>query len=380
MTGDILFLAHRLPYPPDRGDRIRSWHVLNALAKIAPVHVCALLDEDGDRVHIPAVKRVAASVTVERRRKSKAEAIAEAVLTGVPASVAMFRQAKLMKSVQQLAAKVSTIYAFSGQMAAYVPKTFGGRFIMDFVDLDSEKFTALGGFSHKFEARRLLAWETAAARRATSSLLVSQAEVDLFEQRTGESGSVLENGVDLQYFSPDSAIAQKTGHPLIIFTGQMNYRPNVVGAMTFATDVLPRIASIVPDVTFAIAGRNPARALRALAGPNIVVTGSVPDTRPWLAAADIVVAPLSLARGIQNKVLEGMAMARPLVVSRAAATGIDAIDGKHFVVDDDPAAAIVALLKDKERAAELGVRARARMVERYDWTRQMAPLAGYLGQ
>ena len=376
--GDIAFLAHRLPYPPDRGDRIRSWHVLKALAKRAPVHVFALIDDEADRIHVSVVESIAESVTVVRRSKSKLVAVAEALATGGSASVAAFRDKDLMAAVTARLPSVDTVYAFSSQMAAYVPEDFTGRFVMDFVDVDSAKFAAMG-FAGREEAKRLLAWEIATAKCANVSLFVSDAEAALFESATGLPAHVMGNGIDLDHFAPDAVAAIDTPQPLIVFTGQMDYAPNVDAVTRFARQTLPNIQSAIPDARFAIVGRAPTAAVKALARTSVIVTGEVPDTRPWLAAASVVVAPLRIARGVQNKILEAMAMGRPCVVSANAAQGIDAADGRDFLIADDATDAVIALLHDGRRATAIGRAARVRMVASYSWNAQLAPLAGYVG-
>ncbi|MEP6785073.1 MAG: TIGR03087 family PEP-CTERM/XrtA system glycosyltransferase [Sphingomonadales bacterium] len=385
MSKDILFLAHRLPWPPDRGDRIRSWHMLEALAKLRPVHVIAPLDAAGDVKHIAHVETVAASVSTAVRTRSKGVAVAQALLTGQAASVALFAVPALIRRAAALVAsgQVGTIVAFSGQMAQYVPQDRGqARFIMDFVDLDSAKFAQQGagargllGIALRREARRLLDFEIATAKRADASLFVSDAEATLFTNKTNLPAQVIENGVDAEKFSPDAVTPVEAPHPLIVFTGQMDYAPNVEAVTGFVRDVLPQL----PGATFAIVGRGPTRAVKALAGERVIVTGEVPDTRPWLAAADVVVAPLSLARGIQNKVLEAMAMAKPVVASPAAAEGIDVVRGAELLVADDTveqARVIAALLADRDRARTIGAAARARVQARYSWEARLAPLAG----
>ena len=373
--GDIAFLAHRLPYPPDRGDRIRSWHVLNALARLAPVHVFAMIDQEADRVHVAEVRKVAASVTVMRRQKAKSQATVEALLTGQSASVLAFTDRALMAAVAAILPSVETVYAFSSQMAAYVPDSFAGRFVMDFVDMDSAKFDSMG-FAWRQEAKRLRAWEIATAKRADVSLFVSDAEAALFTRKTGLAAQVMGNGIDLAHFAPDVVAPTDAPAPLIVFTGQMDYPPNVEAVTTFAKDALPLIVKAVPDAVFAIVGRAPTIAIKSLAARKAIVTGEVPDTRPWLAAASVVVAPLRIARGVQNKVLEAMAMGKACVVSSGAATGIDAIDGEDFIVSDDPAAAVIAFLRTPGLSGAIGKNARAKMVARYSWEMQLAHLAG----
>jgi glycosyltransferase involved in cell wall biosynthesis len=162
----------------------------------------------------------------------------------------------------------------------------------------------------------------------------------------------------------------------------MDYQPNVDAVTHFARESLPALRQQVKAASFAIVGRAPTREVLALeAIPGVLVTGEVPDTRPWLAAADVVVAPLKLARGVQNKLLEAMAMAKPIVASSAAAQGIDAQDGQHLLVADGApatATAVTALLRDPARRSALGMAARERMIARYGWDATMAPLAKML--
>ncbi len=358
--------------------------MLEALAKLRPVHVITPLDDAADRQHIARVREVATSVTCAVRPASKGLAVARALLTGLPASVALFALPSLRAHVAGLLrhGNIGTVFAYSGQMAHYVPRHPGARFVMDFVDMDSAKFAQqattargiLAPLALRTEAQRLLAFETATARRADASLFVSRAEADLFTTATGIAAQVVENGVDLVRFAPGAVEPVDAPHPLIVFTGQMDYAPNAEAVAGFVRDVLPSL----PDATFAIVGRAPTAAVRALAAPNVIVTGEVADTRPWLAAADVVVAPLTLARGIQNKVLEAMAMGKAVVASPAAAEGIDAEAGRELLVAESPAAqaaTIGALLTDPLHARAVGTAARDRMVARYSWASRLASLA-----
>ncbi len=376
--GGIAFLAHRLPYPPDRGDRIRSWHVLKALAKREPVHVFALIDQEADRAHVETVEKIAASVTVIHRRKSKTAAIVEALRTGKSASVLAFVDKELHAAVATALPSLERVYAFSSQMAAYVPENFEGRFVMDFVDMDSAKFEAMG-WAGRQEARRLHAWEIAAGQRADLSLFVSEPEAELFTRKTGLPAQVMGNGIDFAHFAPDAVTPAVSPGPLIVFTGQMDYGPNVDAVTSFTRTTLPRILTAVPDAIFAIVGHAPTRAVRSLAGPHVIVSGDVPDTRPWLAAASVVVAPLRIARGVQNKVLEAMAMEKACVVSSGAAMGIEAIDGRALIVSDNAAAAVVQLLQNRELAASIGKNARATVINSYSWDTRLARLPEFLG-
>ncbi len=392
MNGEILFLAHRAPYPPDRGDRIRSWNIVKALFGMAPVHVLALDDAtEGTAIANSPLASAAASLSLHPP-PARLAALTRALASGRPASVEAFRSASLRTAFGHLLATrpIAAIYAYSGQMAQYVPPLSGVRFVMDFVDVDSAKFAQYGeagglsGIANRIEARRLRAFECATAMRADACLFVSEAEAALFRRRTGIGGDtvrVLENGVDCRHFSPDfmPGPVDVPGSPLIVFTGQMDYRPNEEAMRGFVRHQLPAIRAIHPNATLAIVGRNPSLETRLLARqPGVIVTGAVPDTRDWLALADLVVAPLSLARGVQNKVLEAMAMGRAVVASPAAAEGIDAEHGRELVVADGAGAAI-ALLQDDERRAAIGLAARRRIEARYGWDRQLAVLPAIMG-
>ncbi|WP_447764023.1 TIGR03087 family PEP-CTERM/XrtA system glycosyltransferase [Sphingopyxis panaciterrae] len=396
---EILFLVHRAPWPPDRGDRIRSWHMFEALAKLAPVHVAALADNAGDAA--AAYEKMAPlckSLTIEVRNVSQPLALAQAVLRGEPVSNRLFWNAALAEHVGALLAlgTVSHIVAFSGQMAQYLPTGFDGPVIMDFVDVDSAKFATYAEqdsrqplhWVHGREARKLGAYEAKVARNVDASLFVSEAEAALFRAQSGlgaDKVHAVENGIDTAKFDPAlvrEPVATGEG-PLAVFTGQMDYRPNIDAVHRFAADILPLIRKAHPAARFAIVGRAPTDEVRVLEKlPGVTVTGEVPDVRPWLAAADAVVAPLLLARGIQNKLLEAMAMARPVVASAAAAEGIDAEPGAHLLVADDAqamAAAVCALFDDPAAAAKMGGAARERMIARYDWDARLAPLGSLLG-
>lgn len=386
---ELLFLAHRAPFPPDRGDKIRSYHVLRYLMARARVHLVAFGESEADFDVPTDVAAGLASCTIVQRRKPQAVAAVEALARGAPVSLTAFASRSMWAAVARVLAerRIDGIYCFSGQMAQYLPRDV--PVVMDFVDVDSAKFAGFaesGSLPMRWmmrrEARLLGAFERRVASRARASVFVSRAEADLF-RAGGAEGRIeaVENGIDAGTF--DAALIDGKGavqRPLVVFTGQMDYRPNIEAVTWFVRDVLPLLHARYPGLRFAIVGRAPAPAVQALASDQVIVTGAVDDVRPWLAAADVCVAPLKLARGIQNKVLEAMAMARPVVASVAAAEGIDH-GGTLRVADDgaDHAGAILALLDDPDAAAALGAAARARVVARYDWDARLAPLDALLG-
>lgn len=385
---DLLFLAHRAPFPPDRGDKIRSYHLLRHLARSWRVHLAAFVEEEDETVVREGLAPFAASIALVRRTKGRLRAACEALATGRPISLTAFDSPALQQAVNDsiTAHAIGTAFVFSSQMAHYVDG-FAGRIVMDFVDVDSAKFAAYADAARgpmrwmmRREARLLLAHDARVARRAEASLFVSEAEAALFRRRTdGARIHAIENGIDTEHYDPAIA-AERAPHPLIVFTGQMDYRPNIDAVTAFAEKTLPVIRVGHPSAHFAIVGRNPGAAVRALADRDgVIVTGEVADVRPWLGAADIVVAPLTLARGVQNKVLEAMAMARPVVASPQAAEGIDH-DGTIRVADQrGQARAVLDLLADRAAAEALGEAARARVIARYGWDACLAPLAELMG-
>ncbi|MBX9663515.1 TIGR03087 family PEP-CTERM/XrtA system glycosyltransferase [Novosphingobium sp.] len=391
---EVLFLAHRVPFPPDRGDKIRSNHLLRRIAEMAPVHVGALADDAADLAQESAVAAIATSHCIVRRSAPLPLAALAALGQGLPVSLAAFASAKLQRWVHHVleTRPISAIFVFSGQMAQYVPGAFRGRVVMDFVDVDSAKFEAYaqtGALPRRLlyarEARLLRRFEEMTARRATTSLFVSREERALFESRLSGSARpdvrALGNGIDTELFDPAAVVPAPElagGGPNIVFTGQMDYPPNITAVELFAHEVMPRIRAVHPEARFAIVGRAPTAAVRALEGVGgTLVTGAVPDVRPWLAGADLVTAPLLIARGVQNKVLEAMAMARPVLLTPAAATGISAADGEHFALAEAPLALAdraLALLADQAAAHAMGLAARRFVIAECGWDRVLAPL------
>jgi sugar transferase (PEP-CTERM/EpsH1 system associated) len=399
---EILFLAHRIPFPPNRGDKMRSWHVLRHLGRYAKVHLGAFADDAADAAHLDALREAMGGSLgesyIEPRHRKRTWPL-RALLRNQPAAVAAFHGGGMEDFARAILARppVEAVFAFSIQMAQFVPAGARQRFVMDFVDFDSAKYADYAAANRSpfklillREARRLRAYEREVARRADVGLFVSEAEAGLFREKVDTNGAdirALSNGIDLDFYDPGAAFPPLDPPPgpgpWIVFTGQMDYQPNVEGVRAFARDVMPLVRASRPDARFAIVGRSPTAAVRELEGSDgILVTGEVPDVRPWLAAADLVVAPLAIARGVQNKVLEAMAMARPVIASTGAFEGIDAAPGRDLLVADGARAqaeAVLALLGDGDRARALGRAARARMIDGYSWDARLGPLAAMLG-
>lgn len=399
--GEILFLCHRIPFPPDRGDKIRSHHLLKALVALAPVHVATFFDDEQDRLSEPELAALAASHCLVRRAKSLPVAGIEALATGKPISLTAFRDRRLERYVRTVIARhdISTIVLFSGQMGQYVPEDFRGRLVSDLVDVDSAKFDAYAARSawprswiERREARLLRAEEARIVGTSRATLLVSEAEAELLRSRLPAGSPVarvrgMGNGIDSDAFDPAGVAPEprmlEMGWPRLIFTGQMDYAPNVEAVLRAIDRIMPQVRAAYPQATLHVVGRNPVSALQARHGRDgIAVWGRVDDIRPWLAAADIALVPLEIARGVQNKVLEAMAMRLPVVLSSGAATGIDARGGRDFLVADsdaDLADAVIALARDAAQAGEMGTAARDWIVAHASWQAALADLPELVG-
>ena len=386
---DILFLAHRIPYPPDKGDKIRAYNVLRHLAARYRVHLATFIDAPEDVARVPQLERICASVVWQKLsvRRARLRSLA-GLLNGAPLTQFYFGDRRLRAAVEQLVAahQPAFVYVFSSAMAPYVPDRRGARVILDMVDVDSEKWRQYAETSsaparavYRREGRTLLALERRAAARADAVLLVSRAEAELFTSLAPEAAARTHhvgNGVDVAYFDPSRAFANPLdARPALVFTGAMSYRPNVEAMEWFVEHVMPRLRTRATPPCLWIVGSNPSRAVLALAGPDIRVTGRVPDVRPYLRYAQVAVAPLQIGRGIQNKVLEAMAMGVPVVATPQAREGIDACTDGELLTATTPAdfAAAIGSVLDGD-AGPIGARARARVARDYGWDASLAEL------
>jgi sugar transferase (PEP-CTERM/EpsH1 system associated) len=379
----LLFLSHRVPYPPEKGEKIRAWHILQHLAQRYAVHLGCLHDDPADAQHIPFLRSICADLCCVplAPRRAKLRSLAR-LGSGSALTLGYFEDGALRRWVESTlrAARPRRVFVFSSGMADYVRDYGAGIRILDMVDVDSDKWrqyaeTSIWPFSAIYarEHRTLLAFERSCARAFDATLLVSPVETALFRSLAPEAAGrihTVTNGVDIDYFDPRRECANPyPGAPAIVFTGAMDYWPNIEGVTWFATAILPRLRARRSDLAFFIVGINPAPAVRRLAGlPGVTVTGRVADILPYLRHAAAVVAPLRIARGTQNKVLEAMAMARPVIATREAAQGITAAEGQDFLVAgtaEDFAAQVETVLAGG--APDLGHRARERILRDHRW-------------
>jgi sugar transferase (PEP-CTERM/EpsH1 system associated) len=392
----LLYLVHRMPYPPDKGDKVRSFHLLKQLLANHQVFLGTFVDDEQDLQHIDTLRALCADVHVVRLQPTAARLRSLGALLGDQAmTLRYYANASMSEWVTRTAREqsIDTAVVFSSSMAQYVEHIDGLRMVVDFVDVDSAKWSQYAlarpwplSWLFRREGGRLLAYERQTALRARRSFFVTDNETQLFRGLAPECAGVIEamgNGVDAEFFAPVAGRASpfRGDETPIVFTGAMDYWPNIDAVEWFARDVLPALRQSRPALRFHIVGRSPSARVKALASDAVSVTGTVPDVRPYLQHAAVVVAPLRLARGIQNKVLEAMAMGRPVV---ASATCVQPIDARHgidllaAVESADFVREIEALLGDGQRAAAVGAAGRQRVLERYSWAAHLSGIEPHL--
>ena len=385
---NILYLVHRLPYPPNKGDKVRSYHLLRHLQQTHRVFLGTFIDDPEDEQHLPALRALCPDLHIVHLHPRAAKVRSLAGLAhGEPLTLAYYRCASLQAWVRRTAAQhpLQASVVFSSAMAPYA-QTLAPQvpMLVDFVDVDSAKWSQYAtnhrwplSWLYRREGRTLLAFERAVAAQAQRSFFVTEQEVALFLRSAPECAPTVQalcNGVDADFFAPEVARANPfpDGILPLVFTGAMDYWPNIDGVTWFANEVLPLLLARWPRLHFYIVGRNPPPPVRALAGAAVTVTGTVADVRPYLQHAAAVVAPLRVARGIQNKMLEAMAMARPVITvpDCAAAIGADTDGSQGVLRADTPAAfeqALHTLLDAPDHAAVLGAAARQHVLQHFSW-------------
>jgi len=385
----ILFLSQRVPYPPNRGDKITTWRLIERMARAHTVEVVAFAHDEADEVAVKHLldKGFDTSFVEHRALPAKLRSL-PLLFTRRPLTLGYYGSKELQAEVDRRIGRADLAYAYSSSMGAFLLKHATPR-VMHFAELDSDKWRQYaersgppGRWIYRREAQTLLSFERELAAGSRTSVLCTRLEEEIFRRAIpGARTEVLRNGVDLEHFRPDPDYAEPGR---IVFTGVMDYLPNVDGCQWFTRRVFLRLLKDYGDASFDIVGASPAPEVQELARyPNVRVTGFVPDTRTWLREASVAVAPLRIARGIQNKVLEAMAMGLPVVGTTGATQGVEGEPGRHFLVADDEDAfhaALKGLLDAPEEARALGARARAFVEERFDWERCLAPLDGLLAE
>ncbi len=388
----ILFVCHRLPYPPRRGGKIRPFNIIKHFTDAGhSVTVASLARSVGELDEGRDLSKYCAEVIVERVSNPAATLRMIARLpTPTPSSMGYFFSRELKRRIDSLLARQTfdLTMVHCSSVAPYVAAAEGPK-VLDFGDMDSQKWLLYA--SHRalplsagywLEGRKLERAEKELARRFDLCTCTTLAELDTLRgYSTGVATDWFPNGVDAEYFKPAGS-----GYDAdeVCFVGRMDYYPNQQAVQWFCQDVLPLIRERRPQTKFKIVGAAPSPAILALGKrPGVAVTGTVKDVRPLVQGAALTVAPLKIARGTQNKILESMAMGVPVVSSVAASRGVDAEPGKHILTADAPrdfAAAVLRVLDQPDERRRFAEAGRERVLTNHSWPASMQRFDGIVAR
>jgi polysaccharide biosynthesis protein PslH len=388
---NILYLVHRAPHPPDKGDRIRSFHLLKHLSSLGRVHLAAFADEQVSESSLQALDQLAARIEIIPVGRARWLKAAFSLLHGESASEGLFSCHRLTATLRRWVSEThfDVAVAFCSSMAPHLAGLPIPRKFVDLVDVDSEKFLQYAEQASAFK-RRLYSLEGARVRNleariggfAERVVLATEPEADLYRRIAPKSNvAAVANGVDFNYFARTSAVPEADS---CAFVGAMDYRANVECVHWFVDRVWPEVRRLRPNAVFRIVGRNPTSSILALGSrPGVTVTGAVPEVRPYLDRTMVAVAPLRVARGVQNKVLEAMAVGRPVLASPAAAVGLHVNHDAELLLAGEPAEWVQRLFRlwdDAELRARLSDAGRAYVETEHSWDSCLAPWTQWLRQ
>jgi sugar transferase (PEP-CTERM/EpsH1 system associated) len=382
----ILYVCHRFPFPPKRGGKIRPFNMIRHFARTHDVTVCSLVRSDVEAKEGAGIAGHCRNYEMVRVHDGfQALRMVALLPTTTPSSFGYFRSGELARRIRAHVRREAfdLVFVHCSSVARYVEEIVGVPKILDFGDMDSQKWREYAlskpaplSWGYALEAHKLEREEARLARRFDMCTATTRAEWETLEAyRTGVPSDWFPNGVDAEYFAPS---AVHYDEDQIVFVGRMDYYPNQECMSWFCAEVLPLLRAKRPQVKLAIVGADPSPGVRRLGElPGVTVTGSVPDVRPYLESAALMVAPLNIARGTQNKILEGMASGVPVVASRTAAGGVDASAPDHLLTAATPGefvAAIVCILEDRSERARLARAGRERVLSHHSWPQSMRRL------
>jgi sugar transferase (PEP-CTERM/EpsH1 system associated) len=387
----VLYLCHRFPFPPKRGGKIRPFNMIRHLSGAGhAVTVASLARSPEEAQEGQGIAPFCAhyEMTVVGRLAQAARMVAR-LPTPIPSSMGYFYSPQLARRVDELLARerFDLIFVHCSSMAPYVAAVRGVPKILDFGDMDSQKWLEYARYKpfplfagYWLEGMKLQRMEKRLARQFDLCTVTTRAEWETLEgYGLGVATDWFPNGVDSEYFAPVEAPRELD---TICFVGRMDYYPNQECMFDFCANALPLVRARRPDAKLLIVGADPPPAVRKLGDlPGVTVTGAVPDVRPYLHRSALMVAPLNIARGTQNKILEALAAGVPSVVSRVAAGGVDAVAGEHFLVADTPgeyAQAILRLMEEPAERRRLAHAGRERMLSHHAWPSSMRRLDGII--
>lgn len=385
---NILFLSQRVPYPPNKGDKLRSFNEIKFLSQRHKISLICLTDNEGDLQHRGELEKYCHSIEIVflPAYHSKIRSLFY-IFSKRPFTLSYFYSKQLQSIVHRKLQEntYDLIFIYCSSMAQYVEHVQVIPKVIDFVDVDSEKwaqYTVYAKFPNNYiyqlESNRLKKYEKYIAKTFQHCLLVSEKEVEDFRNLISPCFTMtsISNGVESKLFQPSSEQYDPTS---LVFTGVMDYFANVEAVLYFSRDILPSIQKAIPDVKFYVVGSKPTEKLRNLAKDhkNIIVTGYVDQVQPYVQKAAVFVAPMIIARGVQNKILEAMAVGVPVVTSSLGFEGITAVPGKDIFVEDHPAnfaRRVVQLMKDSELREKVSVNARKVIEKNYNWNKNLTKL------
>ncbi|WNM63982.1 TIGR03087 family PEP-CTERM/XrtA system glycosyltransferase [Candidatus Nitrospira neomarina] len=386
---NILFVCHRFPYPPNRGGKIRPFHMIKHLSDKHRVVVATLAETHQELEQGSEIRQYCAEVIAEVVPPSLRWVQAFGALpTRTPSSAAYFWSPRLFQRIREVSEsiKFDMVLVHCAFVAPYVSELPGCFKVLDFGDIDSMKWTDYAtwrafplNLGYALEAKKLRSFEQEMAKRFDHCLVTTTGEWKEYDNlKVPTPCGVIPNGVDTSYFSMKNGNEPIARDATIVFLGRMDYFPNVDGALFFAEEVFPIIQKELPHAQFLVVGADPAKSIRKLGElPNVTVTGTVPDVRPFLRNATLTVAPLRIARGTQNKILESIAMGLPVVATPQAARGIQAKEDEHLFVSATPedfAHRVIQLLKNPSLRVRLANAAKKQIQKTHSWDSSMKSL------
>ncbi len=383
---NVLYLCHRFPYPPKRGGKIRPFNMIRHLSERHTVTVCSLARSQEEAAEAQGIAPYCARFFVHRVREPlQLMRMVARLPTPATSSVGYFRSSAMARRVRSLLARerFDLVFVHCSSVAPYVADHDGTPKILDFGDMDSQKWLEYARYKplplsvgYRLEGIKMVALEKRLARRFDLCTTTTRAEwKTLDDYRSGTPTDWFPNGVDSGYFAPSSE--PYDAHTLS-FVGRMDYYPNQECMFDFCANTLPSLRNRWPNLKLVIVGADPSPAVRRLGEvPGVTVTGSVPDVRPYVRRSALMVAPLNIARGTQNKILESMALGVPVVASAVAAGGVDAVADEHLLVASTPAeyeAAVLRIIERPDERTRLAHAGRARMLSHHAWPTSMRRL------
>ena len=386
----ILYVCHRFPYPPKQGGKIRPFNMIRHLSHDHEVTVVSIARSDIEAKEGEGIADFCAryELAMVNDPMQTLRMIAR-LPTPVPSSMGFFFSPHVQRRVRELLAseRFDLIFVHCSSVAQYVEGVHHIPKILDFGDMDSQKWLEYARFKpfplslgYEIEGRKLEYAERLLAREFDFCTATTRAEWETLESyRTGVACDWFPNGVDSEYFAPSD---EPYDPDSLVFVGRMDYYPNQECMFEFCRVTLPAIRARRPNAKLCIVGADPSAAVQRLGRmPGVTVTGSVPDVRPYLQRAALTVAPLNIARGTQNKILESMAAGVPVVTSALAAGGVDAASPEHFIAvsrTEDYAPAILSILENPERRDALARAGRERMLSHHAWDKAMQRMDGII--